>query len=323
MNRKRTVLLNCPATTVAAIVAIYSWIGLPPSQAFEQPPITAMAHAPKAAIVVIGSQAGAQLLSFPSLEHLKRIPTQLEHVHDLSFNHDESRLLIAGGSPGASGAVELWSYPELNLLHTFGDHEDLVYRVGWSPDSLQLCSASADGSCCVHDVEHKKLVTRFVGHSKPVLSARFLNDGTVVSLGADQTIQVWESTSGETLKVLDNHVGTVLDAVARTSSLTSRQIELVSISEDRTVRFWHPLSGRLVRFAKLPAIAQSVQWSFDGSRVIVGCRDGAVRIIDPTTATVEEEFGGEIGRVYELVCCESGQIILAGQGGIKLLNSRH
>src|SRR5262245_12613981 len=157
------------------------------------PPITAAAFTPDGKQVVLGSQAGIEVRSWPDLKAASRIDTELSHVHDLAFSPDGKQLLAAGGSPGKSGAVEVLSWPNGKLVRRIAEHKDLVYRVAWSPDGSRWATASADASCRVYAANTGKPVARFDGHSRPVLALDFFPDGkTVVSVGVDQTLQLWE-----------------------------------------------------------------------------------------------------------------------------------
>ena len=65
---------------------------------------------------------------------------------------------------------------------------------------------------------------------------------------------------------------------------------VASISEDRTVRFWQPTIGRMVRFAKLESKPLDIVWLSDGRHVAVSCEDGHVRLIDPATVQVAADI---------------------------------
>lgn len=91
---------------------------------------------------------------------------------------------------------------------------------------------------------------------------------------------------------------------------------VASISEDRTVRLWQPTIGRMVRFARLESAPLAVTWIPDGSRLVVACEDGKVRIIDPDTVTVERVIPAISGWAYTLAVHPDGtRAIVGGRGG--------
>jgi hypothetical protein len=89
--------------------AIIAFTCAAPVQA--QAPITALAFAPGGEQLVVASQAGAEVRSWPKLEVIQRLATKLHHINDAVFSPDGKQLLLAGGSPSDFGDVELHAWP--------------------------------------------------------------------------------------------------------------------------------------------------------------------------------------------------------------------
>ncbi len=280
------------------------------------PPITAAAFAPDGKHVVLGSQAGIEVRSWPDLKPTRRIPADLSHVHDLTFSPDGKLLLAAGGAPAEKGVVEVLTWPAGKRRYRRADCKDLVYRVAWSPDGTRWAAASADGTCRVYATNTGEETARYEGHSRPVLAIAFLPDGkSIASAGVDQTIQVWDATSAKAIRTLDNHMQAVNDLAFRPGQPADARPVLVSVSDDRTVRLWQPTIGRLVRFARLDSAPRAVVWSPDGARLLVGCTDGKMLSLDPDTLAVAER-GALPGRIYTLaVDSRNGNVLIAGEAG--------
>jgi WD40 repeat protein len=292
-------------------------LGQPASPA---PPITAAAFAKTGNHVVLGSQAGIQVLSWPDLKPGKGPITDLSHVHDLAFSPDGKSLLAAGGAPAELGAVEVLSWPDLKKIDRIKPHKDLVYRVAWSPDGSRWACASADGTCSVFAAASRKRETTYEGHSRAVLAIAFLPDGkSIVSAGVDQTLQVWDAVTGKMLKNLDNHVASVNDVAVRPRFKPDADPMVVSVSEDRTVRLWQPTTGRLIRFARLKAPPRVVAWSPDGARLLVACNDGRVLVMDPDTLEILSNQRGVEGRIHSLAIHPSEHNLLLGGPGFSKL----
>lgn len=276
-------------------------------------PITAAAFAPDGRAVLIGSQAGIEIRSWPELKVIRNIKTDLANVHDLSFSPAGKTLLAAGGLPGEAGIVEVFSWPAAERLQQIPEHSDLVYRVAWSPDGTSFATAGADGFCRVFDVTTAKCQTRYEGHSRAVLAIVYLPDGKgIVSAGVDQTLQLWDSTTGKQLRSLDNHLAAVNDLAVQPGTKTEMPV-VVSVSDDRTVRLWQPTIGRLMRFARVDSPPRCVAWSADGKQILVGCNDGTLQSIDPDTVAVSTFPERFAGRIHVLLATTQLQWLIGGE----------
>lgn len=282
-------------------------------------PITAIAFSRDSTQVVVGSQAGIEVRSWPQLELIAILPTQLPHVHDLSFSPDGQTLLVAGGLPSEYGTVEVFSWPQQLAIASVSRHDDVVYRVAWSPNGNHWATAGADGICQIFLADTRERLVRFEGHSRAVLSLAYLPDGaSIVSVGVDQTLQLWDAHSGQHRRTLDNHLATVNQVAVRPGPSDLSAAVVATISEDRTLRLWQPTIGRLVRFARLPSVPRTLAWTHDGHQLLVGCDDGRVRVVDPDQAQVVAEQPGLDGRIYELVLDPTrGIVMLGGQSGYR------
>lgn len=286
------------------------------------PPITAVALAPDRTQVVFGSQAGVEIRRWPELDRPERLATQLAHVHDLRFAPDGRTLLVAGGTPAEEGVVEAWSWPAKQALRQVAGHRDVVYRVAFVPDGRQFATAGGDGVCQIFEMSDGTPLRRFEKHSRAVLGIDYLPDGrTIVSVGADQTLRIWDAAEGMPLRSFDNHVG-IINGVATRPSVAAKTLPVVATwSDDRTVRFWQPTIGRLMRFVRLPSPPRTAVWSLDGSRLLVGCDDGQWRAIDPDEAHIVATGEGLPGRIHEILLDPTrNEGLVAGVSGWRTTN---
>lgn len=302
-----------PACLVVAAAVVLS-------PAVAAPPVTATAFAPDGKSVLVGSQAGLEILSWPDLKPVGKLDTDLAHVHDLAFSPDGTRLLVAGGEPAESGIVEIFDWPEQKRSARVAGYRDLVYRVAWAPDGKYWAAASADHTCRVHAAGSGKELVRYEGHSRPVLAIDYPPDGkTIMSAGVDQTIQVWDAATGKPIRTLDNHVGAVNDLAVRPAEAAEAPTMLASVSDDRTVRLWQPTIGRLVRFAKLDSAPRAVAWSRNGTRLVVGCTDGTIAVLDPDSLENTAQKRVLDGRLHTLARSRDKKdvLLVGGSDGSK------
>jgi WD40 repeat protein len=284
--------------------------------AVAAPPVTALAFAPDGKSVVVGSQAGVEVRSYPALESTRTLPTELPNVHDFAFAPDGKTLAVAGGIPGKRGLVEFYSWPEGKLLRTARVHRDCVYKVAWRSDSTAILTAGGGANVCVVEVESGKLLQTLEGHSKGVLAVVFLpGEEQFASAGLDESVRLWAAKTGDPVRSFANHTRPVTDLAVRPGTDAKSPPMLVSVSEDRTVRLWQPTVGRLVRFARLDTVALAVAWSEKGDRIFAACKDGRLRVMDPDTLDTTDAPAAIDGVAYCLAVAPDGHVIVGGSAG--------
>ena len=119
-----------------------------------------------------------------------------------------------------------------------------VLLINTMPSSLDkperpLTAESVVALCKVFD--NNKAILR--GHTDCVRSAAYSPDGrSIVSASDDNTVRIWDSNTGECLKVLEGHTNWV-----RSAAYSPDGRSIVSASDDNTVRIWniHPLNEML------------------------------------------------------------------------------
>jgi WD40 repeat protein len=295
---------------------LWWFIGLAQATTSTLPPITAIAVTPDKAAMVVGSQSGVEVRSWPSLERVAAMPTQLANVHDLAFSPDGKVLAVCGGDPAVEGGLELYRWPEKELIRRVNPHDDSVYAISWRPDGKELLLASGDHRLSVVAVSMEPATRYLDGHSRAVLAVAYLPNGTdAVSGGVDQTIRVWQLPLGTTQRTLANHTRDVTDLKVRPSDDSQAIPMVASAGEDRTVRFWQPTVGRLVRFARLASPPLALAWNHDGHLVWAACQDGRVRAIDPEAAAVVKDLPGVEGVAYAIAIAPDENLLVGGSDG--------
>jgi WD40 repeat protein len=286
-------------------------------------PVTAAAFSPQGDKVLFGSQFGLQVWSWPDLQSLRKLNTDLRNIHDLRFSPDGHSLLVAGGSPAHEGVVEVWAWPARARTHRISDHNDLVYRVAWSESGEFWASAGADGNCLVHDARNHEKTVSFLGHSRAVVDVVFLfRTDLIVSAGVDHTLRCWKLGSGVEVRTLDNHLSGVNAVAQQLPSRDDSPRMVATVGEDKTVRFWQPTIGRLLKFARLSTVPRAAVWATAGDRLFVGCNDGSVYAIEPHSAAVMSHWQTEIGRVFELLTVpgDPDALLVCGAAGFLKLS---
>ena len=165
---------------------------------------------------------------------LRRIKETYVHTY-VRAHRMESLLFLAAGAVfngGVAVASRLFAgaddkdddgydkKDEYTLERTLKGHTDNVWSVTFSPDGTRIASGSWDKTVCILDYA--------------VDSVAFSPDGTRLASGSDNTVCLWDATTGEVLQTLEGHTGQV-ESVA----FSPDGARLASASDDGTVRLWH------------------------------------------------------------------------------------
>ena len=189
------------------------------------------------------------------------------------------------------------------------------------------------------------------GHSSRVTCAVFGPDGSWIASGsADNTIKLWDTTSGRELRALVGHKNWVKslavssngrliasgsnDETVKLWNVSSGQelytlgsfggsVEALAFSPDHrwlasgsksgTVKIWDVESDREVR--TISSIADDIAtlaFSGDGKRLAVGSKSGAIHIIDTATWTQSRILKKQTGRINSISFSRRGDRMASG-----------
>ncbi|WP_246275813.1 WD40 repeat domain-containing protein, partial [Brasilonema bromeliae] len=93
----------------------------------------------------------------------------------------------------------------------------------------------------------------------------------IASASSDQTVKLWDVSSGKELKTLQGH-----SAEVRSVSFSPDSKTIASASSDKTVKLWDTSSGRELKTLRYSAEVRSVSFSPDGKMIASANSDGTV-----------------------------------------------
>ncbi len=295
---------------------LFVLIGMVPASA--EPPITAISIAPDQKAIILGSQSGIAIRSYPELNELRTFSTELANINSIAFSPDGKSLAVAGGRPGKRGRVELFDWPRGEMIRSVELPRDSVIQVRWRSDSQALLLAGSSAKVNLVDAGSMRILQSFEGHSKTALTAIFLpGDQQFLSGGIDESVRLWSLHDATPVRSFANHTRPVTDLLVMKSDegAPANLIRAVSISEDRTVRLWQPLIGRMIRFARLDTIPMALTWCSKRKELVVACKNGGILWIDHETMMITREHAGIDGIPYCLAVASDGAVVVAGQNG--------
>ncbi len=168
-------------------------------------------------------------------------------------------------------------------------HTGTIYSVSFSPDGKRLASASDDGTVKVWDVTAGQNMITFTGHTakddagelepKAIYGIAWSPDGLhLASASSDQTVKVWEASTGQEVRTLKGHTGEVFSV-----AFSPDGKRLASASQDETIRIWDSRTGQeALAPLEHAAPVRSIVFGPDGQRLASASSDRTVRVWDAT-----------------------------------------
>ncbi|OCL00979.1 beta transducin-like protein HET-D2Y, partial [Cenococcum geophilum 1.58] len=118
------------------------------------------------------------------------------------------------------------------------------------------------------------------GHSNSVQSVAFSRDSArLASASSDNTVKIWDASSGECLQTLEGHSSSVCSV-----AFSHDSARLASASYDWTVKIWDASSGKCLQTLESHSSSvHSVAFSHDSARLASASSDEAVKIWDASS----------------------------------------
>jgi WD40 repeat protein/serine/threonine protein kinase len=198
-----------------------------------------------------------------------------------SFSPD-SKWLASGGT---DDPAYVWDVASGVSREMQGERRTFL-SVAFAPDGRTLATGGRNGVVTLWHAESLNPLCRFEGHTGPVYSVAFSPDGKALASGAvDRTVRVWDMDSPEA-KSLAPRQGYHKFQLGNGDRVAVAALRpdgrLVAVAGTRAdglpeVRLWDTAAEReLDQPARPDAPVTALAFSADGSRLILGCEDGAV-----------------------------------------------
>jgi WD40 repeat protein len=190
---------------------------------------------------------------------------------------------------------------------TFGS----VLAVSLSADTRFLAVANADSNVYLYDASTYEFEPIYIyqGHTNWVQGVAISSDSQVVaSCGADLTIRLWDTHTGQGLRVLRGHNDWVRDVEFDPTGLT-----LASCSEDRTIKIWNANSGECLRTLQGHS-SQVWSISFNPNRELLASAssDETIKLWSTQTGECLRTLRGHTGRVFAVSFNSTGDLLVSG-----------
>ena len=190
------------------------------------------------------------------------------------------------------------------------------------PSNTQTRLATSANTLTPPSTPAARTASRFVGttpalytyreHSGKVNSIAWFWDGKYFASGSDdQTVLVWNITSGNRVGTYRGHSGRV-NAV----QYAPGGLRIASGSDDKTVQIWEANTGnQLLTYRGHTNTVKTLAWSPDTQSIASSATDEDVQVWDPTRGSFNFIYRGHIYSVNCLAWAPDGQRIASGGDG--------
>ncbi|HEX6719582.1 MAG TPA: caspase family protein [Pyrinomonadaceae bacterium] len=151
------------------------------------------------------------------------------------------------------------------------------------------------------------------GHTLGINCAAFAPDGSWVASGAaDNTILIWQTTSGRQLRALTGHKGYV-----RSLAISSDGQLLASGSNDHTIKVWNVAEGRdLFTLSGHEGEVEALAFSRGGRWLVSGSADKTIKVWDLTSRKEIQTLNRRSAPVSVLAFSGNDELLAAAEGNV-------
>lgn len=197
--------------------------------------------------------------------------------------------------------------PQELIQHQQFSTTSAVSRMQFAADSRSVWIALADGQ--IEEWAYAGLEQRRqFNHGGPVYGVAVTRDGsTIVSCSTDQTVRVWDNTTGQQKFQLNGHVGAVHGL-----ALSPDETFAVSSGADGTLRLWDIVGGRqLKQLITYDATMYSIAVHPQGGRIAAAGADRKVHLLDMITGVEQQTLTGHTDYLHSVTFSPDGTRVMS------------
>lgn len=209
----------------------------------------------------------------------------------LAFSSDGLHL-AAGNWDGQVGVWDVTALSARPKIFDFTGCEGYtaVDDVVFSPDGKTVLAATKCTEPRAWDLETGQQTLTLRGHRQPVAAVAFSRDGRYIFSGGDEgVLHVWEAATGRFLAKQFGHTG----RISKIAALPNNSGELLTLSDDQTIRRWAGRNGMAFDDPKGRATAvYAFDRTPDGRTLAMGARQGQIALWDIAADTIRQRLKG-------------------------------
>jgi WD40 repeat protein len=236
-------------------------------------------------------------------QELQTLVDPNEGTKIMEFLHDAQRFILRFRAIGDQAPLQFYSSALLFAPENSVIKKTFQNYVTWI---RQKPTMEDDWNPCLQTLE---------GHDGIVDAVAFSRDGRSIASGShDNTVNLWDTTTGELRHTLRGHENTV-----KCVALSGDGQLVASGSYDCTVKVWNVATGDVEHtFQGHKNKVQSVAFSINDRSVVSGSDDSTVKIWDLATGTLRLSLEAHNDAVESVACANNGRLIASGSRDKKI-----
>ncbi|PQO43248.1 c-type cytochrome domain-containing protein [Blastopirellula marina] len=303
---------------------------------YELPPVlTSVEYSPDGSLLAVSGYHEVLLHKADGSGIAKRLVGMSERIESARFSPNGEKLVVAGGSPGRLGELQMWDVASGQLDYSVPVSYDTIYGGSWSPDGKQVAVGCGDNTVRVFNADTGEQVLFNGAHEDWALDTTFSKDGShLVSVSRDMTMKLYEV---KTERFIDNITSITPGALKGGIAAVMRhptEDQLLIGGADGVPKIYKMFREKdrkigddfnLIRaFPALPGRLYDVAFSPDAALVAACSSDdqkGAIRLFQTADGKQLRELLGQKGPVYSIAFSPDGkQLASVGFDGVVRIN---
>ncbi|EAQ78309.1 WD40 repeat domain-containing protein [Blastopirellula marina] len=303
---------------------------------YSLPPVlTSIEYSPDGSMLAVSGYHEVLLQKADGSGVAQRLVGMSERIESARFSPDGERLVVAGGSPGRLGELQMWDVESGELTYSLPVSYDTIYGANWSPDGKQVSVGCGDNTVRVFNAETGDQVLFNGAHEDWALDTTFSVDGShLVSVSRDMTMKLYEV---KTERFIDNITSITPGALKGGIAAVMRhptEDQLLIGGADGIPKIYKMFREKdrkigddfnLIRaFPALPGRVFDVAFSPDAS-LVAACssndQTGEIHLFNTADGKLLRQMAAQQGAVYSIAFSPDGQQLASvGFDGVVRIN---
>jgi coronin-1B/1C/6 len=192
-------------------------------------------------------------------------------------------------------------YEGVKLTKQAWDSNFVIANPKWIAIAWQVAGGGAVGTFAVGSYGRHDTVPLFTGHKGPVLDLDFnpFNDNIFATASEDCFSKIWVIPEGGIKENVEESAQTLKGHKRKVGSIRFNPVAenvLATAGQDYDIKIWDISSGDAKSTTSgHGGIIQSMEWNYDGSRLVTYCKDKKLRIVDPRSSSIAAEADSHEG----------------------------